>query len=135
MRSMAKKKANSEFDAFVNVRCLAEAKSAMKRLVADLEANPRLRFRGKPVTQDAIIMAGWLWMDELGPEKVAEVLERHVTRLDRIYASRKASAEISEGATALREEDTSHKPPPPLEGERPRNDERPKLKASPRRRN
>jgi endonuclease YncB( thermonuclease family) len=96
MVSMARKKRPDIFDDEISVRYFQEAKTALEHILIDLKGDPSITFQGRKITQDALLMASWLWMEELGPAVVAKGLARHVARLDKLAASRKAAQGIAD---------------------------------------
>ncbi|MDR3634375.1 MAG: hypothetical protein P4L84_11270 [Isosphaeraceae bacterium] len=96
---MGKKKRSDIFDGEISVRIFDKAKAALEHIHTDLKRDARLEFQERPITQDALLLASWLWLEELGHEVVAEALARHIARLDKLAASRKAAASLSSDDT------------------------------------
>lgn len=105
----------------------------LKGLVGSLQAAEPLVSREKRLTQEALINAAILWMASMDARTLAPQLAPHVEAVEAEWAKE------GEGAHKAthddREYNLDHVPPPPLEGEAPRDQKRPKRKRAPGRRN
>lgn len=109
MDRMAKKKPRPDvFDREISVRIFDKAKTALEGLLVSLKRDPRLQFQERALTQDALLAASWLWMEELGPEKLAAQLAKHMPTIEGLARSNRAAraleaeGEEPEGAATLR---------------------------------
>jgi hypothetical protein len=75
-------KAHPIFEGSVMVRTSPEAKRSLDHIVADLKALKGLRFLGKKITQDALVNASWMWLEELGAAAVEEGISKHLSALE-----------------------------------------------------
>jgi hypothetical protein len=72
------------FEKGLNIRTTPKAQRALKRVVASLKGSERARWCGKDVTQEAVINASWLWMQDLDEHALEEVMARYLPRLEAI---------------------------------------------------
>jgi len=79
------------------LRYAAKTKQVLERLIADLKASGTLLYFGDAISQEAIINACWLWLGDMGPERVEKELGPYVARVEAIV---RAEAEKSEGGKA-----------------------------------
>lgn len=77
------------------IRAYPGSRKALKRLVFLLTEAEDLKFLGQPATQEALVMASWLWMERLATadlKGVAETLKPYLVALERDAAGKDADA-------------------------------------------
>jgi hypothetical protein len=85
MRMMiAMTKPRPKFEMDVMIRSVERAKLALDRAVAALRADPGVRWFGGRITQEAVVSAVWLWMEEMGEEGLRDGIARQLPRLEAI---------------------------------------------------
>jgi hypothetical protein len=75
------------FDIPKQIKTAAVADAAFKRVVANLQASQRVRWKRKRVTQEAVFAAVWFWLEEMEPGQVEEAMARHVARLEALLSA------------------------------------------------
>lgn len=79
----------------IQVRIAPKAKLSLDRVLAELRASGVLRFRGKRVTQEALLNASWLLMESMDVEELEAALAPHFARLETLvgYSAEASDAE------------------------------------------
>lgn len=84
---------DTDFDQKIYVRTIDRAKLALDRVVAEMRASGRLRFRDRRPSQEAIVSASWLWMEELQPELLEEAMSRYLPKLEALMRGEEPAEE------------------------------------------
>lgn len=73
---------NRVFEYPIQVRIIPKAKLSLDRVIAELRASGRITFRGKRITQEALLNASWLLMESLETDALEAALAPQFARLE-----------------------------------------------------
>ncbi len=70
------------FELRKQIKTTAVADSALGEVVSRLKGAKSIRWKGKRVTQEAVVNAAWLWLKEMPGDQLEEAMAQFVPRLE-----------------------------------------------------